>query len=92
MVSFYEKIPCMYRALVEKVMYRVLGKKKTRKKFKHWFKLYESKPILTRFSRFSAFIGFLLFEKCKPHKLNILSKEAEEIGQARISRNEIIFP
>ena len=47
--------------------------------------------FLRRFSRFSAFIRFLFFffEQRNPHKLNILSTEAEEIGQARISRIEL---
>ena len=63
----------MYRVLVEKVVYVscIKKKRKLEKKFKYWFKFYESKPILTKFSRFSAFIRFLLFEKRNPHKLNI---------------------
>ena len=55
----------MYRVLVEEVVHVscIKKKKENSNKLKYWFKLYESKPILTKFSRFSAFIRFLLFEK-----------------------------
>ena len=92
-VSFYEKISCMYRVLVEKVVYvSSIKKNENSKKIQILVQVIRIKTNFNKvFTRFSAFIRFLLFVKRNPHKLNILSTEAEEIGQARISRNRIIF-